>query len=149
MIQPGRYKAKAIEWKLGMTSTGKEQIGVLFQLEDGSAITWYGYFTENTTERTLESLEYMGWDGNDITNPQGLDTNEVQLVVEHETGDDGKTYAKVRWVNRIGGGLAMKEELTGGALMSFKQRMQGAILARKQQKNNGSSSKPKSDDIPF
>lgn len=134
MIETGRHIAKAIEWKLGLTSTGKEQIGVLFQLQDGQTITWYGYFTENTVDRTLESLEYMGWDGVDIADPKGLDANEVQLVVEPETNDEGKTFPKVRWVNRIGGGLAMKEELSGGALQNFKQRMAGAVLARRQSK---------------
>jgi hypothetical protein len=134
-IQDGRYKARAIEWKLGLTSQGKEQIGVLFQLEDGQTITWYGYFTEKTTERTLDSLDHMGWDGGDISKPLvGLDANEVMLVIENEKNDDGKIYPRVRWVNRIGGGLAMKEELTGNALQNFKQRMQGEILARKQNK---------------
>jgi hypothetical protein len=133
MIEPGRHVAKAIEWKLGVTKGGKEQIGVLFQVADGQTIVWYGYFTDLTTERTLESLEYMGWDGVDITDPKGLDTNEVQLVIEHEPpNDQGKVFAKVQWVNRIGGGLAMKEELVGGALQNFKQRMAGAVMARRQ-----------------
>src|SRR5690606_28336352 len=114
MIAKGTYTAKAIEWKLGVTSRGTEQIAVLFQLESGEQITWYGYFTEKTTERTLDALEYMGWDGVDITDPVGLDRNDVRLVIDHETGEDGKTYARVKWVNRIGG-LAVKEELTGGA----------------------------------
>lgn len=142
MIEKGTYTAKAVEWKLGVTGTGKEQIAVLFQLEDGSQITWYGYFTEKTTERTLDSLEYMGWDGVDISNPVGLDRNEVRVVIDHEVSEqDGKTYARVKWVNRMGG-LAVKEELTGGALQSFKQRMQGAVMARRQ-------NKPPEDRPPF
>lgn len=142
MIEKGTYTAKAVEWKLGVTGTGKEQIAVLFQLEDGSQITWYGYFTEKTTERTLDSLEYMGWDGVDISNPVGLDRNEVRVVIDHEVSEqDGKTYARVKWVNQMGG-LAVKEELTGGALQSFKQRMQGAVMARRQ-------NKPPEDRPPF
>lgn len=142
MIEKGTYTAKAVEWKLGVTGTGKEQIAVLFQLEDGSQITWYGYFTEKTTERTLDSLEYMGWDGVDISDPVGLDRNEVRVVIDHEVSEqDGKTYARVKWVNRMGG-LAVKEELTGGALQSFKQRMQGAVMARRQ-------NKPPEDRPPF
>jgi len=135
MIENGHYLAKAIEWKLGITSKGGEQIGVLFQLKDsGQTIVWYGYFTEKTTERTLESLEYMGWDGVDITDPKGLDKNEVQLVIEQEQNDEGKFFPRVRWVNRLGGGLAFKEELSGGALQSFKQRMAGTLMARRQGK---------------
>lgn len=133
MIEAGRYKARAIEWRLGVTGGGNEQIGVLFQLEDGQLMTWYGFFSEKTTERTLDSLETMGWDGVSITDPMGLDRNDVQLVVEHETNDEGKTFPRVRWVNRLGG-LTMKEELSGAALQNFKQRMQGTIIARRQSK---------------
>lgn len=155
-IEDGRHTAKAIEWKLGITGTGKEQIGVLFQLQDGQTLTWYGYFTEQTVERTLESLEHMGWDGSDITNPKGLDSNEVSLVVESEASpSDGKMYPRVKWVNKIGGGLAMKEELSGGALQSFKQRMQGAVMARRQKRGAPQQSQqrrsmrqPGDDDIP-
>lgn len=142
MIEKGRYLARAVEWRLGLTNTGNEQLGVSFKLEDGRFITWYGYFTEATAERTLESMEHMGWDGVDVTNPMGLDRNDVSLVVEHETGQDGKTYAKVRWVNRPSGGIAMKEELKGGALQSFKQRMQGAVLARRQKSSNAQGRPP-------
>lgn len=142
MIEKGTYTAKAIDWKLGLTSTGKEQIAVLFRLEDGRGITWYGYFTEKTTERTLDALEHMGWDGEDIANPVGLDRNEVRLVIDHEVSEqDGNTYARVKWVNRMGG-LTVKEELAGGALQSFKQRMQGAVMARRQKR-------PPEDRPPF
>ena len=152
MIQDGRHKARAIEWKLGVTSKGSEQIGVLFQLDDGQTITWYGYFSDKTVERTLESLEHMGWDGIDIAAPVGLDKNEVSIVVEAEQGDDGNFYPRVRWVNKLGGGLAMKEELAGHALNNFRNRMKGAVLARKQNKPTGSGGSSRSrdgDDIPF
>jgi len=140
MIEKGTYPARAVEWKLGITSQGTEHIAVLLQLEDGRQITWYGYFTEKTMERTLDSLEYMGWDGEDITNPVGLDRNTVFVVVEHKE-HDGKTYAEARWINRAGG-LAVKEELAGGALHAFKERMQGAVMARKQRR-------PPADRPPF
>jgi hypothetical protein len=135
MIEKGIHKARAIEWKLGLTGTGGEQVAVLFQLEDGQTVTWRGYFTEKTTERTLDSLEYMGWDGKDITKLTGLDTNDVNLVIDHEVSEkDGKTYPKVNWVNRIGGTLAVKEELTGHALQNFAGRMKAEVLARQQKR---------------
>lgn len=135
-IEAGRYKARATEWKLGVTKNGGEQIGVLFQLDDGQTITWYSYFTEKTVERTLESLEHMGWDGRSITDPKGLDLNEVSLVVEMEKSEtDDKMYPRVRWVNRIGGaGISMKEELAGNNLRNFGERMQGMLLSRQQNK---------------
>lgn len=164
MIEIGRYEARAVDWKLGISSQGTEQIAALFQLDDGRTVAWYGYFSELTAEKTIEQMEIMGWDGVDISNPQGLDANKVQIVVEHEEGQDGKTRARVRWVNRIGG-VAVKEELKGGALIAFKQRMQGLLLSRRQgqprpaqprqpaQRNDYQDSDygftPEDDDIPF
>lgn len=130
-----RYKrAKAIEWALGHTSQNKEQIAVCFQLLDATEgpdrITWYGYFTEKTWERTIESLRHCGWEGDDLSDLSGLDTNEVDLVIEPEENDRGEWYDKVRWVNSRGG-LALKDRMDEGEVKAFAQRMRGNILAMK------------------
>src|SRR5579862_677136 len=108
MLSPGYYRARAIEWALGKTDKGNRQVAVRFQTFDdedrpGEAITWYGYFTEKTAERTLESLQHCGWTGDDITDLSGIERNEVQLVVENEEYE-GKVHARVAWVNLPGGG---------------------------------------------
>lgn len=145
-IEPGRYMARAAEWKLGKASTGTECIAVLFTLQDGRTINWWGYFSEKTAERTLDSLEFMGWDGRDIANPRGLDRNEVELVVGEETNDKGESFSKVLWVNRPRG-AAVKEELKGAELSAFQQRMQAAMLARKQNKaSQAPTNEPDEDD---
>src|SRR6185295_5235482 len=51
----------------------------------GDRIAWFGYFTDNTEKRTMESLRICGFVGDDLDkfndqNPQ----NEVQIVVKHE-----------------------------------------------------------------
>lgn len=134
MIAAGFYKAKAVTWALGETSTGKEQVAVEFALFDeegveGPHMTWFGYFTDNTTESTLKALRTCGWVGTDLSDLQGLDANEVQLVIEHETYD-GKTRAKVRWVNPVGqGGLALKSQMDGAKAKAFAAKMRSRIAA--------------------
>ena len=131
MLAEGKYTARAIEWSqvTQHEETGNEEIRVLFGLEGGQTITWRGYFTEKTAERTIESLRYMGWQGDDITNVDGLDANEVQLVIKHEEYQ-GKTQVKVAWVNRLSG-VFVGTPMDASRKQAFAQRMKGLVLATK------------------
>lgn len=133
MTTEGKHIARAVEWGLGTASTGTEQIAVLFDIlqgpDAGERITWYGFFTEKTWERTVESLRACGWTGSDLSVLDGLDANDVQLVVENEQNDQGQIYPRVRWVNKVGGGLGLKQQLEPAAARTFAQRMRGQILA--------------------
>lgn len=134
MLAAGTYRARPVRAALGVTGTGKEQIGVLFDLVDppGERITWYGYFTEGTFDRTIESLRAIGWSGTDLAEfqgdivPQGFD-REVELVVKQEEYN-GKVSAKVAFINS-GGGLAMKDVLAPDAARVFAAQMKGRIAA--------------------
>jgi hypothetical protein len=128
------YKAKAAEWALGETASGKEQVAVAFNILTPDAqenrLTWYGYFSDGAVDRTLESLRICGWQGDDLTDLTGLDANEVELVVEDEEYPEGsgKWRAKVQWVNRSGG-LALKAPLAGDKAKAFAASMRERIRA--------------------
>lgn len=182
MIEEGSWKARARESALGTASTGREQIGIDFEILEGPNvghhITWYGYFTEETWERTIESLRTCGWGGSDLSElgspdgsgrpaaESGLDANEVRIVIAHEPDLQGEYRARVKWVNSVGG-VAMKDRMDVGAAKAFAQKMRGRILALgaqqgqpRQQKQNGqqaqrptaatpAQSAPDDDNIPF
>jgi len=132
---PGKYTARATDVALGMTETGKEQIAVSFEVVDGDQageeITWYGYFTEKTAERTIESLRHMGWQGNDLA-AIAVDQlpNEVSIVVDADEYN-GVTRMKVQWVNRAGAGLALRTRMAPDAASSFAARMKGLCMSVK------------------
>lgn len=137
MLAKGKYRARAIEWSqvTEHAKTGTEEIRVLFQVTDegefnGHHITWRGYFSEQTAERTIESLRYLGWSGDDVTNIQGLDANEVQIVVEHEEYQ-GKTQVKIAWVNRLAS-VYVGQPMSDAKKMAFKDRMKGLVMATRQ-----------------
>lgn len=146
MIPNGTYEAEVVDAELGVTSTGKEQVAVKFNIEGTGTIVWYGYFTEGTVERTLESLEYCGFKGDDISKLDQLKGHKAQIVVEAEEWD-GKVRSRVRWVNRIGGPM-LKEKMDDTRKTSFAERMKGNLLARRQKKID-SGIDPDGDDIPF
>lgn len=135
MITSGTWKARGCEADLGHTSTGNEQVGVDFVLLEGpdvgKHITWYGYFTEKTTDRTLDSLRYCGWQSDNLADLSGIDVNEVYIVIEDEPDQDGMLHSKVRWVNQLGG-VQLKERMGPGDATAFAQRMRGAVLAHRQ-----------------
>lgn len=145
MISQGRHKARGVMGALGTTGTGKEQIAVLLEVtegeEQGTQITWYGYFTEKTVDRTFESLRLLGWSGDDLTDLSGLDANEVSIVIEHEHDQSGELRARVKWING-GGGLGLKEPMNAVAAKAFAERMKGAALASRKKAPAGNGAKP-------
>ena len=145
MLNPGRYTARAVEAALGKTNGGKPQVAVLFEVTQGDhigeQITWYGYFTDKTEQRTYESLTACGWTGDNLATLDGIDTEEVSLVVKHEPHfETGEMQAKVQWVNKLGAGaLQMKARMDDGEALAFAQRMRGNVLAYRK---NGGAPKP-------
>ena len=166
----GTYKARATEVMLGNSRTkGTPVVGVQFVVMDGVSagqkINWNGYLTEKTAERTIESLQHCGWEGDDLSELakglHGINKNEVEIVVEMEAyqGTDadkqGNMYPKVQWVNQPGGrgpkfgGDAMDVS----QLANFGKRFKGVAMALKAKR--GTTPKPPPvadvdpDDLPF
>jgi hypothetical protein len=116
MIAEGTYTARAVQWDWGLTRDGKEQVVVQFEIVEGPyqgwCQTWYGSFSEKAQARTIESLRYAGWKNDDIMTMEGMGDILCQIVIAHEVQQEGKnagnTIARVRWVNRLGGGGPIK-----------------------------------------
>lgn len=128
-----KVQGRAREWALGHSSNGTEQIAVLFDYVDSEGpqtITWFGYFTEAACDRTIEALRYCGWEGDDFGRLEGLDKNEVELVLENDTYE-GKTRLKVQWVNRLAA-LALKAPMDSNQIAAFAARMRGKAVASRQ-----------------
>lgn len=131
MIQAGkRIEARGVLGALGRTGGGKPQVAVELELlsgpDAGHCITWYGYFTDDTTQRTIESLRHLGWKGNNLSVLDGIDQNVVSIEINHEEYN-GEQQAKVRWINAPGG-LAMKEVMDPAEALQFARSMKGAVV---------------------
>ncbi len=129
---------------------------IMFEIEDGEykneTIRWDGWLTtEKAMLRTFESMRNCGWQGtpselNSFRDPgaplNGIGDLAVQLAIEMDpyNGSDekhfGKSFPKVAWVNRVGGGRvidATKATSEGNALR-FAERLNG-LVERERQKN--------------
>lgn len=131
-LSKGTYRARGITGALGFTNNGNPQVAVRLQITDqahsGETITWYGYFTDNTTERTLDSLRILGWAADELSDLTGIDANEVEIVVDEEEYN-GQQKLRVRWINEIRGPLVAP--MTADQLRVFSAKMKGAAVAAK------------------
>jgi hypothetical protein len=155
------------------SANGNWQIAVPFEVSQGEhageGITWIGVMHGTTDkagrtgeERVIESLQYMGWQGDDISEIAELSDegarellpDEVDLACDVETYD-GKTRLKVQWVNRAGAGkftfkeAASKSDLKslGAQMKATVRSLRGAAPARPA--NGKPSAGGAKDDIPF
>lgn len=131
MIPEATYPARAVEYELGISDNGTEQIGVSFRIAkgeyEGSTLTWYGFFnTPDNAQRAIKSLRACGWKGDDVTKLDGITDNEVSIVVEVDEYQ-GKLQNKVAWVN--GAGVAMKNVMNDAQKRAFAVRMKSLATA--------------------
>ncbi len=141
LIPAGYYTARAVRvqddlgasvWaRFARASTGTAQVVMVFEVVEGDwagrRLTWFGFFTDNSWARTVESLRYCGFQGDDLetVNRQDLG-HQVSICVEHQTTDAGKTYARVAWVNESGG-VKLADPMTGDQVRMFAAQFRSRI----------------------
>lgn len=128
----GKYAAVAVPMtgqddgtkiiRFGEASTGTAQIIIYFRIirgeRAGDTLPWFGSMTPDSYERTLQSVRYAGWKGDDISRPGDLD-QEVEIEVEVSEWQ-GKERSKIAWVNAPGGGaFKLERPIEGQALAAF------------------------------
>lgn len=140
----GQHKGRAISGELGLTNAGDPQVAILCEVTEdgpfkGHRGTWFGYFTPKSEERTLESLMLAGWDGVALDKLEGLGTTEIGLAFEPEVSQkDGKTYPKLAWINRLGGGgVQMKNKMSPAQAAGFAEKMKGRAAGVRQKLEQG------------
>jgi len=129
MIESGKHIARAVRGDLTTKgSRGTPVVVVSFRTEAGESVNWDGWLTPAAVDRTFEGLRLCGWQSDDVRDLSGIDTNDVEIVVEHEDYN-GQTYPRVKWVNALGGGAAHLAPDTAAAIAAgLKGR---AIASRK------------------
>lgn len=131
-MQSGTYIARAVDIDMGFAETGTPQYAVVFKIEDtGEHITWYGFMTEKTAERTLESLRYCGWRGMDPGAIEIEDLPEQVEIVVEEDEYNGNVRYRVRWVNQPGRRAVLKQRMDDKQRRSFGERFKGLAMKLK------------------
>ena len=136
MIPEGRYIAKVVDYGMPEVKPDKTPAIVLtFEFELNGAkqkISAYKYLSDKAIKRTIEDLLTAGLKSNDLTtvlSPGAFEEKEVSITVEHETGDDGKTRAKVAWINPVSKFKAMDPNQARATLLKVPSSYVGAARA--------------------
>jgi hypothetical protein len=130
-----RHKARAVpnshEWGFS-PNTGTEQVGIRITLIggdlDGQAVTWYGFFTENSEQRTLEQLEIAGWDKSSVIDLPGLGSTEFELQLEEEPDEKGNVFLRPTFINRMS--VMMKNKMDETQKRALAARLGALVGAR-------------------
>lgn len=178
LIAAGKYPGILRSVQFADASTGNTQVVMGFEFVDeanqatGQFMSYFGTLTDNSIDFTVEALRNCGWEGDELAELPGLAeagslSQLVQLVVVHEDYK-GKVGAKIRFVNRSGGGkLKLERALGAEDLKSFSARMRSKVRAagrdggQRKPSTNGSNGRggvpvdqrevppPSDEDIPF
>lgn len=144
MIKPGVYIGTVVGHNVGETKNFEPQVAVNFSLstdEGPQKITYFGYFTEKAAKYTIQNLITCGLKGN---HPAGdLEIGkQVELVIENEAYE-GKTRAKVRYINEIG---AAKNFVSSDVAKAKLSQFEGMVMEARQ---NNPKKAASDDEIPF
>jgi hypothetical protein len=151
-IEPGTYRAKCTGTKdaqWGVSKNGNVQLALVFAFAEGELlgqeITWIGTFAPGkATDIAIQAIENCGWDGTDPTESlDGIDKNDVNLVIGLEADQDGKMYPRVQWVNKPGNGrIKFQQPVSAKELKAFSPDIRGAVAMRRQQQGKPVASRP-------
>lgn len=159
MIPEGYFNAVAVaregedgmhkvRWGISGGDAKAKQVLVYFEVLDGewagTVIPWFGFFSKAAAKRTVESLRYMGFKGDDLTTlaSQTLD-QKVSILVEHNEYND-KVYPRVAFVNKVGGGaMKLKSPMNEKQIREFAAVMKQSVA--KVDEHEGEAATPGAD----
>jgi hypothetical protein len=100
----------------------------------GERLYWRGYFSDATVDRTIESIQNMGWQGDDLSELEDLDAAgaerllpDVFSIVCEPEEYEGVWRLKVKWVNKSG--PMRKDPIKGNDLKAFAAQMKSKVRA--------------------
>lgn len=138
-IPAGNYIARSTgpaDVQFGYANSGSEQISVVLALQnegyEGKVVTWFGSFASEESQKiTMRQMRDMGWSTDNVTNPEGIDANEVEITIDYEEFQ-GKERMKIKRIAPVGGfKVEMKKPMDDAQKKAFAARMRGAALQTK------------------
>lgn len=114
---------------------GTKQVVLHFEIMEGEhtgvRLPWFGYFTKDAADRTIESLRIAGFKGDDLSMlPSQVLENRVTIVVEVNEWE-GKRQSKIAWVNRPGGGgVRLEKQMAGNDLKTFAAQLKSRVKSK-------------------
>lgn len=153
-IEPGIYLGRAIAGseQYGSTSNGNDQIVININLLDlGETVSTFLVFSDKAAPWSMKRLRALGWTGSDLTNLEGIDSQDVDVEVKYEEYQ-GEMKMKVQIV--AGGTVTLENQFDDKGKKAFAAKFaslaKSTTPAKAAKPASRSDATPSSaDDIPF
>lgn len=132
--KPGQYVAKIISYGIAepKDATKKPEVRLTFEFDENGTnrqVNYKGFLTDAAAEYTIKNLITCGMKSDklsSLTQPGAFENKEISITVEHEEYN-GKTYARVKWINDLGGSKfkALTPEIAERSLDHFSAYVKG------------------------
>lgn len=100
MSVTGRHKAQCVDYAMGVTKNGKQQIELVLAIvggdSDGETVNAFKSFEGGARAYTMASMKKLGWDGTANLETLKLNTVTIQVTEEQRGDDPSKTSLDVR-----------------------------------------------------
>lgn len=161
LVKAGKYRARPQSWCFLPSSTDPSVILVFAELSfmddmnQPRTLTWRGSLKEGKArEITLKALFAMGFQSKSfaaLAEPNALDREkEVQIEVEHRASQQGKTFANIKWINKLGGEKFKKLAGTELSASLAALNIDGDLMAAAQEAGvELKDAEPNFGDLPF
>lgn len=143
MISPGTYKGRAIKntYQLGESEKGTLEVAVDVDVKDTQnksigAMTTHLFLSAEAAPYSYERLRALGWKGkgpDDIDNPDGIDTNDVDVRVTVPL-----PYTDASGIQKMG--FSKLEILTGTGQVKLSKPLDAATFKSRLKAIGGGSS---------
>jgi hypothetical protein len=125
-----------VSCQFGEAKTGTKQVAIVFKIAEGDysgrVRTWFGYFTKDTIDRTLEALRNAGFTGDEMDKfPTQRPAALVPIVLKHEKDLNGDLRERVAFINRPGGGgVRMERPMSQTDMLTFAAGLKARLASK-------------------
>jgi len=148
-----RMRADKSTYEIGKSDKGTEGAKVRCiilgegDVDTGDSIWYTGWLSDAAMPYTVKALRNMGWVGDDIFAGEGIGSLPFEGVVGHEEYE-GKTYARLQFVNKPGGGgIQMSKDFSDAEKRKLAARVKAmSASVAPSSKANGGAPKGKAKD---
>jgi hypothetical protein len=96
----GQFNGRVQSWNVGHVGANVTPVcTVLFRLEDGRRYSKQLWLTDKALPSSLATLRLLGWRGESLGALRLDKDREVAITLDQETGQNGKTYTVITWIN--------------------------------------------------
>jgi hypothetical protein len=103
MLEAGNHDAIAVDCSLVKDKDGKPAVVVVLETREGERVKWRGSLVGEFSKYAYNNLLTLGFRGALTDLSEGVGglwaPKTVDILVDHYTSKDGKTFANVKYIN--------------------------------------------------